>query len=64
MPKVKTRQIVAKRFKITSSGKVIKRAQGSRHLRAKKSKKQIRRYNEPHVLGPKQAKLIKRLLHH
>lgn len=55
--------MVAKRFKITKSGKVIKRAQGSRHLRARKSKKQIRRYNEPHILNSTQAKLIKRLMH-
>lgn len=62
MPKQKTRHIVAKRFKITKSGKVLRRTQGSRHLRAKKSKKQIRRFNEPKRLNSKQAKVIKRLL--
>lgn len=32
MPKLKTRKAAAKRFKVTGSGKVIRRKQGSKHL--------------------------------
>lgn len=44
MPKVKTRKIVAKRFKITKTGKVLHRIQGQRHLRRNKSKSKQRNY--------------------
>ncbi|OGG01824.1 hypothetical protein A2Z33_01050 [Candidatus Gottesmanbacteria bacterium RBG_16_52_11] len=43
MPKVKTKKIVAKRFKITKTGKVLHRTQGRRHLRRKKSSSRKRR---------------------
>lgn len=42
--KVKSRQIVRKRFKITATGKVFRRKPEMRHLRRRKSAKQIRRY--------------------
>lgn len=32
MPKLKTRKAAAKRFKITGTGKVMRRKQGSKHL--------------------------------
>ena len=60
--KQKTRKSLAKRFKITRTGKVIFRAQGGRHLRRKKSKKQIRGYRVPRVITGKFAKKIKRML--
>jgi large subunit ribosomal protein L35 len=60
--KLKTRKIVAKRFKITSTGKVIRRAQNMRHLRSNKSKKQIRAYKVPKEVTGKQATKIKRML--
>lgn len=43
MPKTKTKKIVAKRFKITKTGKVLHRVQGARHLRRRKSKARQRR---------------------
>jgi len=46
MPKVKTKKIVAKRFKITARGKVLHRVQGARHLRRKKSKSRQRRQDK------------------
>ena len=39
--KQKTRKGAALRFKITGTGKVLRRKQNSRHLRRKKSKKAI-----------------------
>lgn len=60
--KQKTRKSVAKRFKVTRTGKVIHRAQGMRHLRRRKSKRQIRSYRTPRVLTGRFAKKIKQML--
>jgi large subunit ribosomal protein L35 len=60
--KQKTRKGVAKRFKITSSGKVLRRTQNMRHLRRKKSKKAIRAYRIPVQVTGVWAKKIKRML--
>ncbi len=60
--KLKTRKIVAKRFKITASGKILRRAQNMRHLRRRKSKRQIRAYKVPKLITGKQATKIKRML--
>jgi len=62
MPKQKIRKAAALRFKVTKTGKVIHRTQGMRHLRRKKSKRQIREYNKPKVLTGKFAKRIKQML--
>ena len=37
--KAKTRKAVAKRFKVTGSGNVLRRKQGKRHLLQKKNRK-------------------------
>ena len=60
--KLKTRKIVAKRFKITATGKVMRRAQNMRHLRRRKSKRQIRAYKVPQEVTGKMAIKIKRML--
>ncbi len=63
MPKVKTKKIVSKRFKITKSGKVMHRVQGARHLRRKKSKARQRRQDRPvEVTTTKFARMIKQFL--
>jgi len=43
MPKMKTRRAAAKRFKITKSGKIMRRSSKLRHLLEWKSPKQHRR---------------------
>lgn len=60
--KQKTRKGVAKRFKITGTGKVLRRSQNMRHLRRKKSKKAIRAYRKPVEMTGKWARKIKRML--
>ena len=40
--KAKTRKAVAKRFKVTGSGKVLRRKQGKRHILQKKNRKRKR----------------------
>ena len=60
--KQKTRRSALRRFKITATGKVMRRTQGMRHLRGHKSKKQIRRYNVPVQVTGAFAKKIKQML--
>jgi large subunit ribosomal protein L35 len=60
--KQKTRKGVASRFKITGTGKVLRRNQNMRHLRRKKSKKAIRNYGIPVEVTGKWARKIKRML--
>lgn len=60
--KQKTRSGVAKRFKITGTGKVLRRSQNMRHRRRIKSKKAIRAYRVPVEVTGKWARKIKRML--
>jgi len=60
--KQKTRKGVAKRFKITATGKVMRRTQNMRHLRRHKSKRTIRAYRIPVEVKGKWAKKIKKML--
>ncbi len=60
--KQKTRKGAAKRFKITATGKVLRRTQNFRHLRRHKSKKAIRASRIPIEVTGKFARKIKRML--
>jgi len=60
--KQKSRQIVRKRFKITGTGKVLRRTPNMRHLRRKKSKRAIRRYRKYVEVKGVMAKKIKKML--
>lgn len=44
--KLKTRSAMAKRFKVTGSGKVIRRHAGKQHLNEKKRPKQLKRLSK------------------
>lgn len=60
--KQKTRKGAARRFKITATGKVLRRSQNMRHLRARKSKRAIRAYRVNKEVVGKFARKIKRML--
>ena len=62
MPKLKTRKGVAKRFKITKSGKIKKRSANRGHLLSKRSTKRKRRLRKGGYVDATQAKMIRRLL--
>lgn len=62
MSKMKIKKSVAKRFKITKTGKILFSHQQHRHLRIKKSKARLRRQAEPGVLKGTFAKKIKKML--
>jgi len=59
---MKTRKSILKRFKITKSGKVLRRPVGQDHYRAKKSGKRIRKGRKWVLVSKAEAKKIKKLL--
>ena len=62
MPKIKTHKATAKRFKITGSGKLKRRKQGSSHLRRKKTKRTRREIRKEVNVAPVDVERIERLL--
>lgn len=60
--KAKTRKAVAKRFKVTASGKVKANKAGRRHLAASKNRKRKRNLAMPKVLDAVDAKGVKESL--
>jgi large subunit ribosomal protein L35 len=52
---IKTKKSVAKRFKITATGKVLKRHAGKRHLLSTKNAKRRRRLGKAVVVSPTDA---------
>jgi large subunit ribosomal protein L35 len=58
----KTRKSVTKRFKMTKTGKILRKATGLDHYLAKKSRKDIRRKRKWVELHKSEAKKIKKLL--
>jgi len=62
MPKGKTRKSILKRFRITKTGKILRRATGLDHYRAKKAGKKIRQKRKWIKLSKSEAKKIKKLM--
>jgi len=60
--KSKTRQSLTKRFKITKNGKILRRATGQDHFRAKKTGDQIRKKRKWVELNPSEAKVVRKSL--
>jgi len=59
----KTNKAIAKRFKITATGKVLHRKPGHRHLLRNKTVKQRRASGQDHSLGKGMAKRVKAAIH-
>jgi large subunit ribosomal protein L35 len=59
---MKTRKSILKRFKITKTGKILRRATGLDHYRAKKPGKKIRKSRKWVKLSKEESKKIKKLL--
>ncbi|MGD0252711.1 MAG: 50S ribosomal protein L35 [Verrucomicrobiota bacterium] len=59
---IKTKKSVAKRFKITSTGKVLRRGAGRRHLLQGKSSKRRRSLRKAMLVGPTDVYRIKQNL--
>ena len=60
--KRKTRKGAAKRFKVTGTGKILRRTQNMRHLRANKSKKAKRNYRRLTEVKGGMLKKVKKML--
>ena len=62
MPKTKTSSSVKKRFKVTATGKVLRRRAMKSHLLEKKSPKRKRSFRRDTPLAPSDRKEVKRML--
>ena len=62
MPKIKTRRGAAKRFKVTGTGKVVRKRGYLRHILSTKTRKQKRHLRHPTLVAPTDVKAIKRLI--
>ncbi|MGH9039643.1 MAG: 50S ribosomal protein L35 [Acidimicrobiia bacterium] len=62
MPKMKTHRGAAKRFKITGTGRIIRRKAFRAHLLEKKASKRTRRLKRPHEVTGGDRKHVERLL--
>ena len=58
----KTRKAVAKRFKVTGTGKVLRRKQGKRHILQKKSSKRKRQLGKVALVDETQVWAVKQNL--
>lgn len=60
MPKIKTKKSVAKRVKVTGTGKIrrMKEFSGCKHIREKKSPKRVRNIRKSVIASPADAKNI------
>ncbi|MFN2569968.1 MAG: 50S ribosomal protein L35 [Candidatus Dormibacteria bacterium] len=61
MPKIRTHKSTQRRFRITSTGKVMRRKAFRSHLLEHKSSKRKRVYNRQHVVKPSDSRQITRL---
>ena len=62
MPKMKTNKSVAKRFKLTGSGKVKRRQANKSHILTKKSQKRKRHLRDAQIAAPGDSARVKRML--
>lgn len=60
--KSKTRSAVAKRFKVTGTGKLLRRKQGKRHILQKKSRKRKRALGKATLVSDADITRVKRSL--
>lgn len=63
MPKQKTKKAIAKRMKVTKTGKVLRHHQATRHLLSSKSAKRRRGLRRSAVVLGKFAQNMRALLH-
>jgi large subunit ribosomal protein L35 len=59
---MKTRKSVAKRFKVTGTGKLMRQRPGKRHILTKKSSKRKRSLSKAVVVDSGQLKMYARLM--
>ncbi len=58
----KTRKSIAKKFKVTGSGKIMRRSPGMRHNLSKQSVKQKRRKTRDKLVSPSYVQIVRKSL--
>ena len=62
MPKIKTNRGAAKRFKLTSSGKIVRNKAFSSHILTKKNTKRKRNLRKSGLVHPSNIKQVTKLI--
>jgi large subunit ribosomal protein L35 len=62
MPKAKTNKSAAKRFKVTATGKIMRRHSHARHILTKKPRKRVRKLVSWAEVSPADKANVKRML--
>ena len=62
MPKIKTKRGAAKRFKVSKSGKVMRRRGFKSHILSTKSRKRKRRLRQAESVSSYEQKTMRRLI--
>jgi large subunit ribosomal protein L35 len=62
VPKQKTKKAASKRFKVTGSGKIMRRHAMKSHNFEKKSAKRKRKFRRDHALDDTDAREVRRML--
>ena len=62
MPKLKTKKAVAKRFKVTGTGKLTYHKCNKQHILGKKSPKRKRKLRKAAIVDATNVKQVKRML--
>ena len=62
MPKMKTHRGAAKRFKLTASGKIVRRRSLKQHILTSKTTKLKRRLRQPDLISAADKRKVQRLL--
>ena len=62
MSKRKTSKSAAKRFKVTATGKILRRHSHARHILTKKSRKRVRKLVSSSLVSKADSKVVKKML--
>ncbi len=62
MRKRKTSKSAAKRFKVTATGKIMRRHSHARHILTKKSRKRVRKLVSSALVSKPDSKVVKKML--
>ena len=62
MPKMKTKKAVKAKFKLTGTGKLLRRRPGKRHILTKKTSKRKRNLGKPRLVADSHLKKYKQLM--
>ncbi len=62
MRKLKTNRSAAKRFKVTATGKIVRRRSFARHILTKKPRKRVRKLTSPALVSRADSRRVKKML--